>query len=351
MNEVIKTKTIGKDIAQTTSIGLVKTTNTMLIFRPMIHSGGVRGTLVRYKKKTAQSWSDLKNENFEKQQLKAGEYVEIELKTESLKKLFEEVKKRDSIISEGIEYGSNEYITVDKNKVIIIDDTNKKEILEQILEKGYTDEYWDLIKSSMPDLADRLVNSQFQENKRKILYEFQERLSSGNFSETTGDDSWQKWIYENNWLFGVNYKKPIEKTKINITGIMPDYLFPTLDGFIDVLEIKLPSHDVILKDNSHAGSWRWSGDANKAIGQVVNYLNEIDRLRLEIEKNIKTVYGFDLILLKPRAYILIGDSTGWLAEQKEALRKLNYSLHGIEVITYADLLTRGNQFTDYNVVK
>jgi uncharacterized protein (UPF0254 family) len=35
---------------------------------------------------------------------------------------------------------------------------------------------------------------------------------------------------------------------------MPDYLFPTLDGFIDILEIKLPEDDVIIKDTNHIGS-------------------------------------------------------------------------------------------------
>ena len=78
-----------------------------------------------------------------------------------------------------------------------------------------------------------------------------------------------------------------EKTKINVTGIMPDYLFPTLDGFVDVLEIKLPNDEVILEDTSHPGSWKWTSLTNIAIGQVVNYLGEIDRLRLEIERNIK----------------------------------------------------------------
>jgi len=36
---------------------------------------------------------------------------------------------------------------------------------------------------------------------------------------------------------------------------MPDFIFPTLDGFVDILEIKLPSKEVIVEDASHAGSW------------------------------------------------------------------------------------------------
>ena len=154
-------------------------------------------------------------------------------------------------------------------------------------------------------------------------------------------DSWQKWIYKNNWLFGVQYKRPIEKIKINISGIMPDYLFPTLDGFVDVLEIKLPDDDVILKDQNHRGSWKWSKETNSAIGQVVNYLGEIDRLRLEIEREVNTNYGYSIKLLKPRSYILIGNSTGWDGGKREGLRRMNHALHGIEVLTYKDLLDRG----------
>lgn len=343
MNKIIKINTIAKGIAETTRVVLGKTANTILVFCPMIHDGGVRGKLVRYKKTTKQNWSDLKPSDFEKQVLKTGEFFEIELKTNTLKKFVEEIKRRNRIVSDGVEYGSHEYL--------IIDDNNKKQILKQILEKGYTDEYWNLIKESMPDIADKLVSSQVQEKKKKVICEFQERLKRGGYSETTGDDSWQRWIYENNWLFGVNYKKPIKKTKINITGIIPDYLFPTIDGFVDILEIKLPSHDVILEDTSHAGSWRWSGDSNKAIGQVVNYLNEVDRLCLEIEKNIKTAYGYDLMILKPRAYILIGDNSDWGDAKKEGLRKLNHSLHGIKILTYTDLLNRGSQSINLEIIK
>ena len=53
------------------------------------------------------------------------------------------------------------------------------------------------------------------------------------------------------------------------------------------MEIKLPDDSVILEDTSHPGSWKWTSETNKSIGQVVNYLTEIDRLKLEIERNIK----------------------------------------------------------------
>ena len=46
-------------------------------------------------------------------------------------------------------------------------------------------------------------------------------------------------------------------------------------------------------------------------------------------------------MLKPRAFILIGKNDGWDISKKEGLRKLNHVLHGVEVLTYSDLVKRG----------
>ncbi len=90
----------------------------------------------------------------------------------------------------------------------------------------------------------------------------------------------------------------------------------------------------------------WTSKASEAIGQVVNYIHEIELHQLELKQKIERAYpeiASEIFTIKPRAYILMGNSKDWIANQKEALRKLNYSLHGIEVLTYADLLKRGNK--------
>ena len=86
------------------------------------------------------------------------------------------------------------------------------------------------------------------------LSELQTRLNSTKgFHETKGDNSWQSWIFQNKWLFGTQYLPPIEKKKVGFDSI-PDFLFPTFDGFLDIIEIKLPKFEVVRKDDSHAGS-------------------------------------------------------------------------------------------------
>jgi hypothetical protein len=190
----------------------------------------------------------------------------------------------------------------------------------------------------------KLINASNITYFRTKLDEFKSRLKS-ELHETKGSNSWQKWIYDNNWLFGIKYHPPIQKEKIGFDQI-PDFLFPTTDGFLDILDIKKPSFDVINEDISHPGAFQWSRNTNQAIGQVVNYIHEIETHHREIQERIKENYSINTHVIKPRAFILIGNSSDWEEKKMRSLRKLNYSLHGIDVITYSDLLNRGQEIID-----
>ena len=77
----------------------------------------------------------------------------------------------------------------------------------------------------------------------------------------------------------------------------------------------------------------------------MKYIKEMEDPRLEIRDNISeeygSEYGITFHVIRPRAFMLVGESEGWSTRDKEAFRRLNDSLHGIEVITYTDLLKRG----------
>jgi len=343
MSDIITTKSIGAGIAEVEEdFILCEESMSRLVFRAQIHEGGIRGRIIRQRRESKEdSWVPDKAINI--RDLGKNESINIEVDTDAVRKLYSAILQLARILRvRGVEYGENRYAVVDPDSVIITDQ-NKTAYIKKLIEAGYDEDIWNRLVESNPPLVTQLSYARIQECKQKVIQELSQRLETGDYSETSGDDSWQKWIYGNNWLFGVNYRKPIEKTRINISGIMPDYLFPTLDGFVDILEIKLPTDEVLRNDTSHVGSWVWTAETSSAIGQVVNYLGEIDRLRFEIERNVNTQYGYEICLLKPRAYILIGDSVAWGNDKKEGLRKMNHALHGIEVLTYRDLLDRGNQ--------
>ena len=219
----------------------------------------------------------------------------------------------------------------DKNKLTIIEEATKT--VRKLRRRSK------ILKKALVDLQRQSSLSFYQQS----LDELQMRLTK-NHPEVKGTDSWQSWIYRNHWLFGVQYLTPIEKEKINFDNI-PDFLFPSVDGFIDILEIKKPTYETIRKDTSHAGSYVWGTETNKAIGQVVNYIQSTELNQLFLKDRINEKYGEEypipIQLIKPRAFILIGNSAEWNRRQKEAFRTLNYSLHGIKVLTYTDLIRWG----------
>ena len=123
MTEIIKTLSVCKDFVKSNGIPLDQTSDTALVFFPEIHPGGVRGDLIRFKKKREDGWEKIPEQDFRKLQLYEGTH--IELGTQQLNKLIAEVKIRESISEQGVHSGLTEYVVAEKDKVVFADDKNK----------------------------------------------------------------------------------------------------------------------------------------------------------------------------------------------------------------------------------
>ena len=222
MNQTITTKSIGKGIAEADRIVLEEKPLSKLIFKPQIHNQGIRGFLIRQKRNNKyEEWKD--EQSIKLRDLTDVDGVHFEIPSEGVKNLFLGIKQLGAIlIQNGIEYGENHYTVVDDPNSVIITDENKIQYIKKILEAGYEEETWKNIVELNPNLATKLSYARIQVERKKVLDELQERLKK-DYSETKGDNSWQNWISKNNWLFGVNYKQPIEKARINLSGIMLDF--------------------------------------------------------------------------------------------------------------------------------
>jgi hypothetical protein len=199
------------------------------------------------------------------------------------------------------------------------------------------------LESRIKELSDLLKATRISFYKEKVE-QFKERLKL-DIPETAGKDSWQEWIFDNKWMFGIHYGDPIQKERISFKSI-PDFLLPTADGFLDILEIKKPNHKVIERSKSHTEAYIWAKEVNEAIGQVVAYLRNMDAFGLHIKDSIKKEYGQELSAIKPRAIILIGTSDDWDVSYTEAFRAMNSALHAVEVITYTELLRRAEKIVE-----
>ncbi len=193
------------------------------------------------------------------------------------------------------------------------------------------------LKKEVADLR-ALLNASKLTLYEQDLEEFKVRLTK-NYKETSGKGHWQGWFRGHSWVLGPSYLEPIEKSKVGFEQI-PDFILPTLDGFADILELKLPSHEVIKQDPSHAGSYFWSSEASKAIGQASNYIHEAEDNRLKLKEKLSELLGIELAFVKPRAFVIIGSDADWSPQQRKAFRNLRATLHGVEVLTYSDIQRR-----------
>ena len=148
----------------------------------------------------------------------------------------------------------------------------------------------------------------------------------------------QTWFEDNYWVFGTDYIARANVRRIGLREI-PDLCVTCIDGYQDFVELKRPKAVVLLHDDDH-DSYYPSSELSKSIAQCINYLRRSQDIRDNLANRTK------LPFLRPRARIVIGDSTGWLDPQKDALRLLNAELSNIEIRTFDQVLAQGRRLIE-----
>lgn len=149
---------------------------------------------------------------------------------------------------------------------------------------------------------------------------------------------WQNWFAKNKWVLGSEYLNILPERDIDAHDIA-DYLMRSIDGFLDVVEIKRPELPMWAGPDSH-GNYYPSSQLTAAISQCLNYL-----YRIELQSNsvefMERVAGTKTV--KPQCMLVYGRSDGWGEDKLKALRILNAAYHQLHIITYDQLLIRAKQ--------
>jgi len=152
---------------------------------------------------------------------------------------------------------------------------------------------------------------------------------------STTEPNIQKHLEQNPWMFGSEYSELLDRRTWTRDDTVDYMLRRTIDNFLEIIEIKTPfPESLLLYDSSH-GSYYPSAKLSPVIGQVMRYIEEVERGR----DSILSKDGYDT--LKIRARIIIGRDGD--VSQQVALRNLNAHLYRIEVITYDQLLRIANK--------
>lgn len=201
-----------------------------------------------------------------------------------------------------------------------------RRILPRISDAGsYAKDFSEALESSDPDTVEHLgVAARWVQHKREY-----ERLVTLIDSGESREQAYQELLTQNPWMFGSEYSELLDRRTWTRDDSLDFMLRRTSDNYLEIIEIKTPFRDrLMLKDKSH-GTYYPSSKLSPTIGQVIGYMEEIERSR----DTIISKDGYDT--LKVRARVIVGRD-GDPSEQ-EALRNLNAHLHRIEVLTFDHL--------------
>jgi hypothetical protein len=229
--------------------------------------------------------------------------------------------------------GSDEYEKLENllNALPNLASSVKIELIKTILPQidgalSYVNDFISAFKDSDPETIRHIsIASRFLEYKKAY-----ERLAELINDENASEQSLQKHLGENPWIFGSEYSELLDRRTWTRDDSLDFMLRRTVDNFLEIIEIKTPFKEALmLHDKSHDCFYP-SAKLTPVIGQVIRYIEEIERARDSILSKDK------LDTLKIRARIIIGRDSG--EPQQVALRNLNSHLYRIEIITFDQLL-------------
>jgi hypothetical protein len=151
---------------------------------------------------------------------------------------------------------------------------------------------------------------------------------------------YQSWLNDHSWIFGADFMDGDAVRGItardNVDMLLPRHV----NGYREIIELKIPSMKVLLYDDGHRNHY-FSSDVSKAIGQVDRYLEKFVAHASAGLDDFPEVVAFH-----PVATIVIGRSSDWTPELHRALHGLNSRLRDISVITFDYLLKRGERLLE-----
>lgn len=147
--------------------------------------------------------------------------------------------------------------------------------------------------------------------------------------EDAGESAFRTHLARNPWMFGSEYSELLDRQVWTRDDKLDFMLRRTVDGYLEIVEIKTPLRESLLRHDKSHDSYFPSSQLSTVLGQVMRYVAEVERDRDKIIARDRCD------TLKIRARVIIGRDGD--AEHQAALRNLNAHLHGIEVLTFDQL--------------
>lgn len=331
-----KIKSTSKDSAEIEEIILRETGTTRLIFKttlvnnPKETKACVRGFFAFKRKTQSGEWEDHKELNLT--QLKADEWIKLDLKSKEILKLYDFLTQCYEIYEEyGIPYGEKRVLVIDEffnDFINVIERMLKNEELFLIIDK---------LKSLKTEDIKNLNVIVGIANLKKLLEIWEVN------KENNDEEFWQDLFKSNYWCISQLFFTPVilfkEKAYIggksidNTGGKIVDFLYQNkITHNISLIEIKTPE-TTLLGSEYRNGIYAISSELSGAINQLLSYKDEI-------QKNCFSVLRDETYqLIDPKCILIIGklNDSNMNEGGKNSFEIFRRDLKDIEIVTYDEL--------------
>lgn len=240
-----------------------------------------------------------------------------------------------------IPQGSFSLVSADEEEIIkAIQGRDVKSVIRIIKELSKTKG----ISLSEEDIAQIL-------DRKGVLSEFKVALSK----HSTEENWWQDFFEDNKWIFGYGLNYQIlreEQTQPYYGGVKidgkggqkGDYLTSTLGNinFTVLVEIKTPNTPLIRGDKEiRSGAWSLSKDLTDAISQIEANIDVWEKRGSTESENVDKLEKNNVYTVQPKGIIVIGNlDTLETRSKRETFQRFRKSIHGIDMLTFDELLKR-----------
>lgn len=241
---------------------------------------------------------------------------------------------------------------LESDKVLEINDKNLKDVVHQLIDRGYSEDVLREILEKDADLSETFAKSALQEQRERDLSEFREHLKCLDWKEP----DWDSFFGNNRWIFGLglDYRFLVtERTQANLGGHdvitgkgdrRTDTLSST-DGdlnFTILIEIKKPDTPIF------GGLYRkekvplFSEDFYGGINQILSDTKYWELQGSKTEENRDVLDRNGIYTISPKGILVIGK----MKEFENELHKRNIFQHfrrnnsSVEILTYDELFKR-----------
>ena len=194
--------------------------------------------------------------------------------------------------------------------------------------------------------------------RKENLAEFEKELSAGR-DETW----WQKFFEKNKWIFGYGLNYEIIDTlhpqphygslsyhgKGDQRGDVLGITKGTDARFTVLVEIKRPTSPLLQgKIEIRNGSWSLSGHLTDALAQIQGNIDQWNKGGSRQAQNVRQLESQGIFTVQPKGILVIGKLSELNPVSKlETFQRFRKSVHGVDVLTFDELLDRARFIVDH----